>query len=254
MIALLAPDDPHQFPNVRHALRQPNGLLAAGGDLNPQRLISAYQHGIFPWFNVGDPILWWSPDPRTVLFPEHIHIARSLGKRLRRRQFEVTLDRAFTAVIHACAAPRGHADEPASGTWILPEMIAAYEQLHRLGISHSVEVWAGEQLVGGLYGVAIGQAFFGESMFSRTTDASKVALVYLCQALHERGFGLIDCQMRTEHLMRLGAVEMPRAAFVARLRRYCIHPGNPGSWDDGAHHFPLDRPPEGPAATSWGAS
>ncbi|WP_295446050.1 leucyl/phenylalanyl-tRNA--protein transferase [uncultured Thiodictyon sp.] len=246
MIPLLAPDDPRPFPDVRRALRHPNGLLAVGADLSPRRLMSAYRQGIFPWFSAGDPILWWSPDPRTVLLPGRLRISRSLGKRLRRQRLGVTMDRAFAAVIRACAAPRGLAGDAAdgaNGTWILPEMIAAYEHLHRLGISHSVEVWDGEQLVGGLYGVAIGQAFFGESMFSRAADASKVALVYLCQTLRERGFGLIDCQMRTEHLLSLGAQEWPRREFVAWLECSCAVPGDAGTWDDGALHFPVDRPP-----------
>ena len=238
MIPLLAPDDPSPFPDVRRALRHPNGLLAAGGDLRPERLIGAYRRGIFPWFSDGDPILWWSPDPRTVLFPDQLRVSRSLHKRLRRRQFGVTMDRNFAAVIGACAAPR----DGAGGTWILPEMVAAYTTLHRLGIAHSVEVWEGRQLVGGLYGVASGRAFFGESMFSRATDASKVALVHLCRQLLDRGFGLIDCQMRTAHLMSLGAIEMPRARFVAWLDRYSASPGDTGNWDDGLLYYPADYP------------
>jgi leucyl/phenylalanyl-tRNA--protein transferase len=253
MIPLLLPDEPTAFPDVRRALRHPNGLLAVGGDLSPQRLLSAYRRGIFPWFS-GEPILWWSPDPRTVLFPGGIRISRSLGKRLRRRQFATTMDRAGGAVIRACAAPRKQSDreqelasDTANGTWILPEMIDAYENLHHLGIVHSVEVWEGPALVGGLYGVAIGRAFFGESMFSRATDASKVALVHLCQELNQRGFGLIDCQMRTEHLLSLGAEELPRAEFVAWLDRCCAEPGDPGTWDDGEIHFPQDRPSPRPS-------
>jgi leucyl/phenylalanyl-tRNA---protein transferase len=239
MIPLLDPGDPRPFPDVCQALRHPNGLLAAGGDLSPERLMGAYRRGIFPWFSDGDPILWWSPDPRTVLFPDQIRLSRSLRKRLRRRLFGVTMDRDFAAVIRACAAPR----DGAGGTWILPEMVAAYTTLHRLGMAHSVEVWDGGQLVGGLYGVASGRAFFGESMFSRATDASKVALVHLCQQLNERGFGLIDCQMRTQHLMSLGALEVPRARFVAWLDRYSAAPGAAGTWDDGFFHYPLDRVP-----------
>lgn len=246
MIPLLAPDDPRPFPDVKKALRHPNGLLAAGGDLSPQRLMSAYRHGIFPWFSDGDPILWWSPDPRTVLVPDQVHVSRSLRKRLRQRRLGVTMDRDFTAVIAACAAPR----DGTGGTWILPEMVAAYRTLHRLGIAHSVEVWDAGQLAGGLYGVASGQVFFGESMFSRTADASKVALLHLCRRLHAWGFALIDCQMRTEHLMSLGARELPRAQFVAWLDRYSVSPVPAGSWDDGVLDFPaghadgkLDRPP-----------
>lgn len=238
MITRLDHRDPAWFPDVERALIRPNGLLAFGGDLSPERLEQAYRRGIFPWYNVGDPILWWSPDPRTLLFPESLRISRSLRKRLRKQTFRVSMDRDFAGVIRACAAPR----DPDGGTWILPEMIAAYEHLHRLGMVHSVEVWEGAALVGGLYGVAIGRAFFGESMFSRTTDASKVALVHLCQALNQRGFGLIDCQMRTEHLLSLGAQELRRAEFVAWFDRCCAEPGDCGTWDDGALHFPQDRP------------
>lgn len=239
MIPLLKPQDPRAFPDVHRALRHPNGLLAAGGDLSPQRLTSAYRRGIFPWYSPGDPILWWSPDPRTVLDPDRIHISRSLRKRLRQRALGVTLDRDFSRVIQGCAAPR-HAE---GGTWIVPEMIAAYETLHRLGFAHSVEVWEGDALVGGLYGVAIGRVFYGESMFSLVSDASKVALVQLCQTLARWGFGLIDCQMRTEHLLSLGAEEVSRARFVVLLDRFCGLPGKLGSWDDGGLHYPQHRDP-----------
>ena len=234
MIPLLKPEDPRVFPDVRRALRHPNGLLAAGGDLAPERLVSAYRRGIFPWYSPGDPILWWSPDPRTVLFPTRLHSSRSLRKRLRQRSLAVTLDRSFAHVIRACATPRG----PDGGTWIVPEMIAAYEDLHRLGLAHSVEVWQGQELVGGLYGVAVGRVFYGESMFSAVDDASKVALVHLCQVLAGWGFGLIDCQMRTDHLLSLGAEEMSRADFVALLGRFCRLPGRAGPWDDGELHYP----------------
>lgn len=237
MIHLLAPGDPAPFPDVHRALRHPNGLLAAGGDLSPERLISAYRRGIFPWYSRGDPILWWSPDPRTVLFPDRIHISRSLRKRVRRGDLAVTMDRAFTAVIRACSAPR----DGESGTWIVPEMRAAYEGLHRLGVAHSVEVWQEDALVGGLYGVAIGGVFYGESMFSHIDDASKVALVHLCRRLVDWGFGLIDCQMRTPHLLRLGAEELPRSRFTALLDHCCSLPDRRGSWDDGALHLPFDR-------------
>ena len=235
MIALLDPHAPESFPAASQALREPNGLLAVGGDLTPTRLRNAYRRGIFPWFNPGDPILWWSPDPRTVLFPRHLRISRSLAKRLRRQPFTVTLDRAFSRVIRGCATPR----EPQGGTWLIPEMIAAYEALHRRGLAHSVEVWQGRDLAGGLYGVAIGRAFFGESMFSRITDASKVALVHLCQQLEGWNFGLVDCQMHTDHLMRMGAVDLPRAEFIGLLDRFCPLPGRDFNWDDS-----VVRPPD----------
>ena len=245
MIPLLAAKDPRAFPDVRQALRHPNGLLAAGGDLSPERLISAYRRGIFPWYSAGDPILWWSPDPRTVLFPGRIHLSRTLRKRLRRRVLGVSMDRAFGRVIRACSAPR----DADGGTWIVPEMLRAYETLHRLGFAHSVEVWQDGALAGGLYGVAIGGVFYGESMFSRADDASKVALVHLCRRLEDWGFGLIDCQMRTEHLLSLGAVEVRRSRFSALLDQFCPLPGRRGTWDDGAVHFPSDRarPAESPA-------
>jgi leucyl/phenylalanyl-tRNA---protein transferase len=239
MIARLDPDDCAAFPDVRRALQHPNGLLAFGGDLSPERLEQAYRRGIFPWFSAGDPILWWSPDPRTVLFPERLRVSRSLHKRLRKEPFRVTMDRDFGGVIRGCAAPR----DAEGGTWILPEMVDAYETLHRRGVAHSVEVRQDGALVGGLYGVAVGCAFFGESMFSRATDASKVALIHLCERLAHWGFGLIDCQMRTEHLIRLGAVEIPREELVRRLDVLCRQPahevdGQP-HWDDGFEHLPV---------------
>ncbi|MBK5964434.1 leucyl/phenylalanyl-tRNA--protein transferase [Thiocystis minor] len=247
MIALLDPQDRDSFPDARHALREPNGLLAVGGDLTPARLQNAYRRGIFPWFNPGDPILWWSPDPRTVLFPTQLRISRSLAKRLRQQPFAVTLDRAFHEVLCGCAAPR----EPQGGTWLIPEMIAAYEVLHARGLAHSVEVWQDQHLVGGLYGVAIGRAFFGESMFTRVTDASKVALVQLCRQLEGWNFGLIDCQMRTDHLIRMGAIEMPRVDFLNLLNRFCPLPGRHFSWDDGRREgcvAPLPDDPPSPKA------
>lgn len=202
------------FPPVARALREPNGLLAAGGDLSPARLLAAYRHGIFPWFSPGDPILWWSPDPRMVLFPDRFRVSHSLAKTLRRHAFELRTDSAFEAVMRACAAPRG----PDSGTWITAEMIAAYGELFRLGHAHSVEVWMDGELAGGLYGVALGGVFFGESMFSRQRDGSKIALAHLArqwQRWHPQG--LIDCQMHTPHLASLGAQEIPRSEFVARV-------------------------------------
>ena len=212
--ALLSRND-LTFPPPEHALKEPNGLLAVGGDLRPERLLSAYASGIFPWFNDDHgPILWWSPDPRAVFEPTHIKISRSLRKRLTRREFRVTLDSAFDAVVAGCAAPR----EPNGGTWITGAIRAAYSELHRVGFAHSVEAWRDDVLVGGLYGVSIGRMFFGESMFARATDASKVALVRLAAQLARWDFELIDCQMMNPHLRSLGAVEMPRSEFLARLR------------------------------------
>lgn len=237
MIALLDPHDPELFPDSSHALREPNGLLAVGGDLTPARLQNAYRRGIFPWFNAGDPILWWSPNPRMVLFPQQVRISRSLEKKLRKQPFAVTLDRAFNSVIRGCAAPREHHD----GTWLVPEMINAYEALHARGLAHSVEIWQDQQLVGGLYGVAIGRVFFGESMFSRVSNASKIALVHLCQQLTDWDFGLIDCQMRTDHLIRMGAVEIPRADFIGLLNRFCPLPGRHYRWDEDADRGRFDR-------------
>jgi leucyl/phenylalanyl-tRNA--protein transferase len=227
VLYLLDPNAPNSpFPDVSLAEREPDGLLAVGGDLSVPRLVNAYRHGIFPWFNAGDPILWWSPDPRTVLVPSRLHVSRSLRKTLRRGLFEVTMDRAFDRVIAACAGPRPDSE----GTWLVPQMIRAYEQLHREGWAHSVEVWSNGELVGGLYGVAIGRAFFGESMFSRASDASKVALVHLCRTLEEWDFGLVDCQVLTGHLLRMGAAQIAREDFVELLDRLCAHPEPPGSW------------------------
>jgi leucyl/phenylalanyl-tRNA---protein transferase len=202
------------FPPVTQALRSPNGLLAAGGDLSAARLLEAYRHGIFPWFSEGEPILWWSPDPRMVLFPQEFKITRSLRKTLLNGCYEVRTDTSFEQVMRACAAPR----EGTSGTWIHEEMIAAYCELHRLGYAHSVETWMDGELVGGLYGMALGRMFYGESMFSFRTDASKIALAHLAAQLDKWNFGLIDCQMNTPHLASLGAREIPRKEFIARLQ------------------------------------
>ena len=214
------------FPPVSRAMREPNGLLAAGGDLRPERLLAAYRRGIFPWYEQGQPILWWSPDPRAVLYPDSLRVSRSLRRTLARGELRTTFDTAFEAVIAGCAAPR----PDAVGTWITAEMAAAYTTLHGLGWAHSVETRRGDTLVGGLYGVAIGRVFFGESMFSRVTDASKVALVALAAELRERGFALIDCQVASPHLASLGAVEIPRPEFVRQLEALCDPPGTPGSW------------------------
>jgi len=227
------------FPSVETAEQEPDGLLAIGGDLSVIRLVNAYRRGIFPWFNAGDPILWWSPDPRTILFPERLRISRTLRKTLRRDRFRVTMDRDFTAVITACAQPRATDKD----TWLVPEMIAAYRRLHDQGLAHSVETWQDGVLVGGLYGVALGRVFFGESMFTHVSDASKIALVHLCGKLAERGFRLIDCQMVTAHMIRLGAKQIPRTDFIRKLDRWCAHPDWRGSWDDGRTGIP--EPPLG---------
>lgn len=210
---ILPDDPPDAFPPVSTALEAPRGLLAAGGDLSPERLEAAYRRGIFPWFSRGEPILWWSPDPREVLFPDRIHVSRSLGKTLRSGRYRVTQDQAFEAVVQACAAPRARSP----GTWILPAMRAAYLALHRRGIAHSVETWHGEELVGGLYGVRVGSVFCGESMFSRATDASKVALATLAAGAAAQGIRLIDCQLENPHLRSLGSQSIPRAEFVRYL-------------------------------------
>lgn len=214
------------FPPVDTALADPNGLLAMGGDLTVERLLDAYRHGIFPWFNPGEPILWWCPDPRMVLVPGEVRVTRSLSRRIRNGGFELRVDSAFADVMRACAAPR----EDAGGTWISPVMIAAYSRLFEAGYAHSVETWRDGQLVGGLYGVAIGRMFYGESMFSREADASKVALVRLAQQLQRWDFGLIDCQMETPHLASMGARTMPRTAFTARLKELVNLPHRSGPW------------------------
>lgn len=212
--------DSLDFPPLAKAMREPNGLLAAGGDLSAARLVQAYRHGCFPWFQDGQPILWWSPDPRTVLFPDELHVSRSLGKVLRQQRYRVTFDQDFTAVIRACAAPRSYTD----GTWITTTMQSAYIELHEQGIAHSVEVWQGDELVGGLYGLAMGRLFFGESMFSRADNASKVGFVTLVSKLQEWGFTLIDCQMPTQHLHSFGARAISRASFAEYLQRYLDQP------------------------------
>lgn len=221
MIFLLdaeAPDAP--FPPVERAETEPNGLLAVGGDLSAERLLNAYRAGIFPWYSPEQPILWWSPNPRAVLFPERLKLSRSLRKAIRNRGFRVSFDQAFDAVMQACAGPR----DGAEGTWITARMLAAYDQLHRLGHAHSVEVWAGETLAGGLYGVHLGRVFFGESMFSRRRDASKVALAFLTDLALAEGLRLIDCQVYSDHLLSLGAEEIPRRGFTALLDDWCAEP------------------------------
>lgn len=202
-----------QFPLASQALADPEGLLAAGGNLEPETLLQAYYSGIFPWYSTGQPILWWSPDPRCVIEPASLHVSRSLARTLRRHPWRFTVNEAFPEVIHHCAAARADTD----GTWITPEMIHAYTRLHHSGAAHSVEVWLDGTLVGGLYGVRVGALFCGESMFSLVTDASKLALRYLCRLSGEAGVQLIDCQLPTPHLLSLGAMTLPRIDFLARL-------------------------------------
>jgi leucyl/phenylalanyl-tRNA--protein transferase len=224
MIPWLDVQDP--FPAVSHALREPNGLLAAGADLSVARLIDAYRHGIFPWYSDDQPLLWWSPDPRMVLFPTRFKLSRSLKKRLRRRDYEIRTDSAFDAVMRACAEPR----RGQGGTWITAGMITAYGALHHRGVAHSVETWIGGALTGGLYGVALGRMFYGESMFALATDASKIALAHLARQLQRWNFGMIDCQMTTAHLASFGACEIPRAEFIRKLPELVNYPSCSGVW------------------------
>ena len=208
--------DPNWFPPLDQALREPPGLLAAGGDLSPTRLLAAYERGVFPWYSAQQPILWWSPDPRMVLFPEEFKCSRSLSKTLRHGPFVTRLDQAFSATIRACAAPRRSGPD----TWLNAEMIASYDQLHELGFGHSVETYRGDSLVGGLYGIQLGQVFFGESMFSLERDASKVALARLVGECRARDIKVIDCQVASPHLAAMGAREVSRSQFVGLLRQY----------------------------------
>ncbi len=207
---------PGTFPDIESALLEPNGLLAIGGDLRPERLLCAYRRGIFPWYSDGQPILWWSPDPRAVLFPNRFHCARSLKKLIKRRPFEITVDEDFAGVLRGCAAPR----RDQNGTWITSAMAAAFDRLHALGHAHSVECWQDGDLVGGLYGVAMGRVFFGESMFSAASNASKIALAHLCSL----GFEIIDCQIPNTHLTQLGAEMIDRREFASFLDRLCGAP------------------------------
>ncbi|GMR14590.1 MAG: leucyl/phenylalanyl-tRNA--protein transferase [Gammaproteobacteria bacterium] len=225
MIPLLSQDPESPFPAVELALENPRGLLAAGGDLSVTRLVNAYRHGIFPWYSEDEPILWWSPSPRCVLYPERVHISRRLRRRYNQGAFSVTADRAFAQVIEACAKARGNA----GGTWITKEMQDAYILLHATGIAHSLEVWRGGELAGGVYGLALGPVFFGESMFSRVNDASKVALVALCRQMMQWEFTLLDCQVSNPHLLSMGAEEVSRAEFQQHLNN-----------TDGADHWQQD--------------
>lgn len=227
---------PDAFPPVEHALADPDGLLAAGGDLRPERLLAAYRRGIFPWYSEPQPILWWSPSLRTVFDTGRMHVPRRLARWLRGCRWQVRADGAFAEVMRACAAPRRHQ----AGTWITAAMLDAYVELHRLGHAHSVEAWDGERLVGGVYGVAVGRVFFGESMFSAAANGSKVALLALGAFLHARGVPLLDAQVASDHLFTLGAYEMPRAAFCARVAGLSSSPAAAaGSWRE----LRLPQPP-----------
>ncbi|MDL2279930.1 leucyl/phenylalanyl-tRNA--protein transferase [Desulfovibrio sp. OttesenSCG-928-G11] len=230
------PDTGVAFPDPFDA--EPDGLLAVGGSLSPHRLVAAYCAGIFPWYHEESPPLWWTPDPRCILLPDEFHLPRSLARTLKRGIFSFTFDTAFDEVIHACAGPRGGH----YGTWLLPEMIEAYSALHRLGLVHSVEAWSEGRLVGGLYGVALGGVFFGESMFFRQADASKAAFAHLLRQLQEAAFVLIDCQQVTANMLRFGAKAVPRAEFMKRLQKALELPMRRGSWRMGilkAHNEPV---------------
>ena len=224
MIPWLDSRDP--FPPVERALSEPNGLLAAGGDLSVGRLLAAYRRGIFPWYSEGEPVLWWSPDPRMILSPRSIKLARSLRKRLRKRDYQIRADTCFERVMRACAEPRR--GQP--GTWITRDMLDAYAALHARGVAHSIETWIDGELAGGLYGVALGRMFFGESMFTRVPEASKIALAHLARQLARWDFGMIDCQMATPHLATLGAREIPRSEFMRSLSELVNYATRTGGW------------------------
>lgn len=226
-LTLLDPNQPHEsFPALNNALTVPDGLLAVGGCLSEARLLNAYRQGIFPWYSPNEPILWWSPNPRLVLFPEKLKVSRSLKKAMNKQPFIITFDQAFEQVIRACAGPRKNEKE----TWISPDICQAYNELHQSGHAHSCEAWLDGRLAGGLYGVAIGKVFFGESMFHRQTDASKIAFVELVSRLTGWGYRLIDCQVSTNHLKSFGAEELSREDFTALLDRYCLEQPDPSAW------------------------
>jgi len=227
MIPILSPDPESPFPPTDQALENPRGLLAVGGDLSPARLVSAYRQGIFPWYSDEQPILWWSPAPRCVLYPQAVHVSKRLRRRYNQGQYSVGVDRAFPEVIEACSEPRRDHD----GTWITTDMKAAFIQLHEMGVAHSVEVRVDNELAGGIYGLALGRVFFGESMFSRKTDASKIALVALCRQLQQWGFTLMDCQISNPHLLRMGAHEISRPEF----ERYLSMASGPDHWGQDFH-------------------
>ena len=228
-IVWLSPaDPPDAFPAVDLALEEPDGLLAAGGDLSTPRMLAAYRAGIFPWYEQGQPILWWSPEPRCVLFPAEYHVARRLRRALRKSSLEIRFDSAFPLVIRACAAPR----RLQRGTWITPDMMAAFERLHTEGWAHSVEVWNDTELVGGLYGLCIGRVFFGESMFSALPNASKIAMLALVRHMATTGMELLDCQIVSSHLLSLGATTIPRSALLDVLDRACPPSARTPVWPD----------------------
>ena len=221
-------DPPEAFPDPARALREPDGLLAVGGDLSPARLLYAYRHGIFPWYDAGLPILWWSPDPRALFLPDSLHVSRSLRKRMNHGGYELRLDTAFAEVMRACAGPRPQ--YPDGGTWLNQEMQAAYQEMHCLGHAHSAELWVDGELKGGLYGVALGRVFFGESMFSHVTDASKIVLVELLARLGGWGYACMDCQVQSAHLQRMGSLPVPRTEFLEMLATLCDQPVSPAAW------------------------
>jgi len=234
IVWLSADDPPEAFPDIEQALTDPPGLLAVGGDLAEDRLLYAYRNGIFPWYDDGQPVLWWSPDPRCVLRPADFHVSNRLARALRNSGFEVSYNEAFSRVIAECAAPRRRQ----RGTWITPEMSAAYQALHARGWAHSVEVWLEDRLVGGLYGIAIGDAFFGESMFSRVTNASKAAMLSICRHLAARGGGLLDCQVVSPHLLTVGATTISRSEFRTLLDTFCGDRGPMTGWQSGRYPAP----------------
>jgi len=235
---LSADDPPERFPPVSAALREPDGLLAAGGDLSTDRLLWAYRHGIFPWYDDGQPLLWWSPDPRCVLLPGDYRVSRRLRQELRTSTAEIRVNTAFDDVIRACAGPR----RSGQGTWITPDMLAAYRQLHELGWAHSIEVWQFDELCGGLYGLAIGKAFFGESMFSKQSNASKMALLFLARLLQMGTFEILDCQVSSSHLTSLGARSVARSEFADMLQSACQPAETFSAWPEqpvpGSHLIP----------------
>ena len=228
VVWLAADDSPDAFPPVDNALSEPDGLLAAGGDLTTPRLLAAYRQGIFPWYDEGQPLLWWSPDPRCVFERGDLHLSRRLRKEIRRSTLQVRFNTAFPEVIQACAGPRRHQE----GTWITRDMLSAYARLNREGWAHSVEVWRDDRLVGGLYGLVIGRAFFGESMFSGESNASKMALLTIDRLLDDGRLGILDCQVRSSHLLSLGAATMPRTTFVTKLDELCEPPAPFQAWPE----------------------